>query len=153
MANEYWNKERKGKAIDDVFERIAEGESLRSILNIDRDKKALPSRKTFNEWLCDDERVSDQYVRACEDRTDKRFDSIEKDYLETPLTDPSTGKIDSGWVQLQRLKIDSKKWELSKMNPKKYSDKNTTILEGGDKPVSINHLNLGAGKEPDETTT
>jgi len=63
-------------------------------------------------------------------RVEVKFESIEEDYSEDPQRD-SFGKIDSAWVALQRLKIDAKKWELSKLMPKKYGDKieNTHIIE------------------------
>ena len=33
------------------------------------------------------------------------------------------GKIDNAMVQKQRLRVDTRKWLLSKMAPKKYGDK------------------------------
>ena len=79
-------------------------------------------------------------------RAEEKFQSIESDYMEEPQRDPTTGKIDGGWVQLQRLKIDSKKWELSKLHPKKYGDR----LELDNKHSgSVNIISLGSGKKPE----
>jgi len=102
----------------EILERVSHGEALRKVV-----KDVGISSRTFYEWLREDVELEKQYVRACEERAEVKFDSIERDYLEEPQRDPETGKIDSAWVQLQRLKIDAKKWELSKLMPKKYGDK------------------------------
>lgn len=101
--------------------------------------KAGISSQTFWAWLDekDDEgnltewakEKSKQYMRAREGLSEYRFDSISDDYSETPNYD-EYGKVDSGWVQLQNMKIRAKQWELSKLNPKKYGDKVETTLKG-----------------------
>jgi hypothetical protein len=107
---------------NNILSEIKKGRSVNSILK----EKSMPCRDTFDKWLQEDTVKIDKYARACEIRADVKFDSIEQDYLENPERDPETGKIDPAWVNLQRLKIDSKKWELSKLNPKKYGDKQET---------------------------
>ena len=87
-------------------------------------------RVTFFDWIDKEQRFADRYTRAKEQGIEARFESIEEDYNEEPQRDPETGKIDSAWVQLQRLKIDSKKWELSKLAPKKYGDKIDVTSKG-----------------------
>jgi hypothetical protein len=113
------------KEIDTIFDLICE-----RIENGERVRKILPSihlsPKTFFKWVRDEEEKGKQYARALEIRADLKFDSIEDDYSEEPQRDPETGKIDPAWVNLQRLKIDAKKWELAKMLPKKYGDKQET---------------------------
>jgi len=114
-----------------IIDRIEQGESLRSVLR----SEDMPSQNTFFKWLNKSEEKVKQYARAMELRAEVRFESIEADYMEEPQRDPMTGKIDTGWVQLQRLKIDSKKWELSKLHPKKYGDK-LDVTSDGDKITS-----------------
>jgi hypothetical protein len=115
----------KPKEIESIFqtilERVSEGESVRNILA----EKTMPDKNTFYKWLDGSALKIEQYARACDERTELKFESIEKDYMETPQRDPESGRIDNAWVSLQRLKIDAKKWELSKTNPKKYSEKTT----------------------------
>jgi hypothetical protein len=89
-----------------------------------------------------------QYAYVTDVRTEIKFESIEQDYLEEPQRDALTGKIDTGWVQLQRLKIDAKKWELSKLKPKKYGDKIQTEHSG---EITTNVISLGNGIKPNET--
>ena len=138
---EYWNKERKTLAISIVLESIECGDSLRAILNDKRDKEILPSRKTFNEWLCNDDVLSDQYARACSDRADGIFDQILTiaDATEDDIIMDENGKLitNHNVIQRDRLRVDTRKWALSKMNPKKYGDK-VDVTSGGEK---INNSN------------
>ena len=118
-----WTEDKKKEAIKIILHEISEnGRSVRNILE-NRDKSKLPARSTFNKWLSKDSALVDQYARACELRAELKFESIEDDYMAEPQRDPETGRIDPAWVNLQRLKIDTKKWELSKMMPKKYGDR------------------------------
>lgn len=86
-------------------------------------KKVGVSNSTVYEYLNENKEAANKYARACECRADLKFESIEEDYNSNPILDPETGRIDPAWVSLQRLKIDAKKWELSKLMPKKYGDK------------------------------
>jgi hypothetical protein len=38
---------------------------------------------------------------------------------------PGDAKVDAGWVAWQRNRVDTRKWLLSKLQPKKYGDKTT----------------------------
>ncbi len=127
-----------------ILDEIENGASLRSILI----KDGMPNRNTFFEWIDKDENKANQYARAIDLRTELKFESIEQDYLEEPQRDPETGRIDNGWVQLQRLKIDAKKWELSKLKPKKFGDKIQNELSG---QITTNVISLGNGVKPNET--
>ena len=124
---EYWKGSLKEDAITTIMERIQEGESLRSVLSEKRDKKLLPSRKLFNEWLNSDTNLSDQYVRACMGRADIIFEEILKyaDEIDNCNYIDKMGneRVDWGKVQRNRLQIDARKWMLGKMNPKKYGDR------------------------------
>ena len=134
--------------IENTFKQILlsieEGNSLRATLK----REGMPTSTTFYEWIDNDKEKAIHYARAIEIRTELKFESIEQDYSEEPQRDAETGRIDSAWVQLQRLKIDSKKWELSKLNPKKYGDKiqqehsgevktTTTVIRWGNNEVEV----------------
>lgn len=134
--------------IENTFKKILfsieEGNSLRATLKRD----GMPTSTTFYEWIDNDKEKAIHYARAIEARAELKFESIEQDYSEEPQRDAETGRIDSAWVQLQRLKIDAKKWELSKLNPKKYGDKiqqehsgevktTTTVIRWGNNEVEV----------------
>ena len=116
--------------IENTFKQILlsieGGNSLRATLK----REGMPTSTTFYEWIDNDKEKAIHYARAIEARAELKFESIEQDYSEAPQRDAEPGRIDSAWVQLQRLKIDAKKWELSKLNPKKYGDKIQQELSG-----------------------
>jgi hypothetical protein len=78
------------------------------------------------------------YTRAMSIRTDKDFEDLDKEIECLPeMVKTKTGQaVDSGWVNWQRLRIDTKKWILAHREPQKYSDK---YLVGGDSenPVEL----------------
>jgi hypothetical protein len=111
--------EEKKTAVDIVCERISAGESLRSILHTGRESH-LPAPVNFLRWLTENDSWDKQYVRACQVRADLMFDEL----LEIADSEPP----DILRVQDNKLKIDTRKWILSRMNPKKYGDKNTVEI-------------------------
>jgi hypothetical protein len=68
---------------------------------------------------------AEHYARALNIGIDVGFERLDDDVKEEPrLIDTKFGTmIDPAWVQLQRLKIDTKKWSLSKRKPKVYGEK------------------------------
>src|SRR5690606_27993836 len=111
--------------IDEMFERIIkgiaeDGESLRSVLQ----RHSMPSNETFYKWLEADENKSKQYARACEERADSIFEEIleiaDENNADVSISDEGKVIMNGDVVQRSRLKVDARKWVLSKMNPKKY---------------------------------
>jgi len=102
------------KDLQSLFDKIIieiadEGKSLRDAV------KGKMSINAFYEILKDDNSVK-RYARACEERADKIADEI----LE--IADNGSNK-DNTIVQRDRLRIDSRKWLLAKLHPKKYGDR------------------------------
>lgn len=138
-----YSEEQKEEILNNIFNMIESGKSLRFALS------QIPlSSSTFFIWIEEDPEKSKHYAYVTDIRTELKFESIEQDYSEEPQRDAETGRIDSAWVQLQRLKIDAKKWELSKLNPKKYGDKiqqehsgevktTTTVIRWGNNEVEV----------------
>lgn len=73
----------------------------------------------------DDDSFCKQYARVMEIRTDKDFASLDDELNERPqMVSTKFGEmVDAGWVAWKRLQIDTRKWALSKRNPKKYGEK------------------------------
>lgn len=108
---------------DEICERISEGEALSKVLKSEN----MPSRNTFYQWLIKDEMLQDKYARATELRAELMFediinisDSVGQDMIEQP---DGTLVTNHNIINRDRLRIDSRKWALSKMMPKKYGDK------------------------------
>jgi lambda repressor-like predicted transcriptional regulator len=100
-----------------ILERIAaKGESLRKICKTD----GMPAASTVFLWLAEDEAFSEQYARAREVQADAMFDEI----LEiADQYDSLAEKIDTDHINRAKLRIDTRKWAVSKMAPKKYGEK------------------------------
>lgn len=89
-------------------------------------------------WVSEDRNLAEQYKAAREAMIDK----IADDTMELADADPERGpdgKIDTGWVSNQRLKIDTRKWLLSKLAPKKYGDK-IEVSGDADNPLKIERI-------------
>lgn len=89
------------------------------------------ARPTFLLWCNDDPVLADQYARARQ----MLIEDMEHDLLEiadAPVGATDNGSTDSGAVAKQRLQVDTRKWLLSKLAPKKFGDKlETTLLGNG----------------------
>lgn len=134
-----YTDDEKIKMFEKVCNAISEHNmSLRSALEL----SDTPPKSTFLDWVAKDKQMSDQYARAIEQRTDNLFEElieIAEDRDDVQYTDEEGNiRVDNGAVQAKRLEIDTKKWALSKMNPKKYSDKINIGLSGtNDEPLKV----------------
>ena len=107
--------------------RIAEGESLREIVK----SVGMPDRSAVYDWLLRHPDFADQYTRAREEQADTLADEIIAIADESPETVEVRDKegnvldikIDSGYVNYQRQRIDARKWTAMKLKPRKYGDK------------------------------
>ena len=80
------------------------------------------SLHTFLHWVDDDEKLAKSYARARESWIDNMAQEIQE-IADAKLPLDNFGKIDNSAVQKQKLQIDTRKWLLSKIAPKKYGDK------------------------------
>lgn len=116
----------------DIIEQIEAGNSVKSIL----DKEGYPSRTTFYSWLNKSPERIELYKAATEIRADGIFDDmlvIADDRTNDRFLD-AQGNVQQSMtaVNRARVQLDTRKWVLGRMNPKKYSDK-LDITSGGDK--------------------
>lgn len=139
-----------------ICKRIADGESLRSICK----DEGMPNRSTVHEWLLDESKkeFSDQYEIACNVRAETMFDEIidiadngEFDEIERQREDGSTiTTVNTEYIQRSRLRVDTRKWYLSKVLPKKFGDKLDLTSKGERLPtplLSALHENKGTDTE------
>ena len=127
-----YSQEDKDRIVNTICFRISEGESLRSIVK----DEGMPDLTTFLVWISEDQVKSKQYARAMELRADSMFEDmldIADDSSEDILTDDiGNAKVNTEFVQRSRLRVDTRKWILSRMNPKKYGDKTDITTNGND---------------------
>lgn len=108
--------------------RLAEGESLRSVC---RDE-GMPCKKTVLRWISRFPEFRAQYVRAKEEGAEaiaeELFDIADdgsNDWMEKLDRDGEAigWQLNGEHVQRSKLRIDTRKWYLSKIMPKKYGDR------------------------------
>jgi len=126
------------KLTDEICERLAVGESMRSIA---RDE-GMPAMSTLFKWLRLYPKFTEQYDRAKVESADAMSedcldiaDNIEGapvmvDGVPLKVDGNLVKTIDSVSVQHAKLKVDTRKWLMSKMKPKKYGDKISQELSG-----------------------
>jgi hypothetical protein len=92
-----------------ICAEMATGRSLRSICRDDN----MPAESTVRLWAIEDrDGFAAQYARARE----AQMEALGEDLLD--ISDDKTGD-----PQRDRLRVDARKWLMSKIAPKKYGDK------------------------------
>ena len=128
---------------DEICERIANGESLRSIC---RTSEEMPRMATIFRWLSAKPEFSYQYARAREAQADTLADELtdiaddaNNDWMERLGEDgQSLGWRENGEaIQRSRLRVDTRKWIASKLKPKKYGEK---LELSGDPSAPLSHV-------------
>jgi hypothetical protein len=79
-------------------------------------------QSTFSRWVDDDAILAENYTRAREDLIERMAQEV----LELSDSDVGflpDGKKDWAAVQKHKLQVDTRKWLLSKLAPKKYGEK------------------------------
>lgn len=114
---------------DKICERLAQGESLRRICA----DESFPHESTVRNWAVENRNgFFTQYARARDigldamaEETLDIADDGQNDWMESFNSEgESIGwKLNHEHVQRSRLRIDARKWYLSKMAPKRYGDK------------------------------
>lgn len=126
------------KLADAICERIADGESLRSIC---RDA-SMPDKATVFRWLDDKPEFRDQYARAREVQADHMADEIVEISDEAAYEDIKVGKkvigvrFDATAVARNKLRVDARKWVAAKLKPKVYGNA-VTVKGDPNNPLQV----------------
>ena len=116
---------------DVICERLADGQSLRAICRA----ADMPAAASVFKWLRENEIFSEQYAIAKE----ASADALVEDMLDIADNEASQEVViegvkrtvkDGASVAHARLRVDTRKWAASKLKPKKYGDKITSVHEG-----------------------
>jgi hypothetical protein len=95
---------------DEICERLAAGETLRMIAATE----GMPAPSTVVDWTRTDEQFSARYASARKDG----LDAIAEQMVE--IADNEDEDANS-----RRVRVDTRKWLLSKLRPDKYGDRTT----------------------------
>lgn len=83
-------------------------------------ERAGVKNSTFMGWVAEDAALAEKYAHARENFIEK----IAADLMDISDQDPEIvdGKKDWAAIQKHKLQVDTRKWLLSKLAPKKYGD-------------------------------
>lgn len=126
---------------DKICHELALGKSMRTVCKPDE----MPDMSTVFRWLRTNEEFCKQYARAKEESADAMAEEILDiaDDRTGDITQKSLGRgmtvkvVDQENIQRSRLRVDTRKWIMAKMKPKKYGDKIDMTTNGKDLPAPI----------------
>lgn len=128
---------------DDICERIADGESLRSICDGDD----MPNKSTVFRWLAADDAFATRYAHARDAQADTFVDDMvdiaddgRNDWIERKNADGTVIGWQENGEALRRstLRVSTRQWIAEKMKPKKYGSKLAlTDPDGGALTVNV----------------
>lgn len=120
----------------EICSRLAEGEHLKAICA----DKEMPARSSVYEWIRSNPVFADMYARARDLQYAKWAEEIldisddgRNDFVERETQAGHVEVIaDHEHINRSRLRVDTRKWLLSKLLPKQYGDKSSVELSGPD---------------------
>lgn len=114
-----------------ICQEISSGRSLRSICADDD----MPAQSTVFLWLAKHAEFSEKYARAREAQADAMLEEIleiaDDGKGDKYVDDEGNERTDQDVIARSRLRVDARKWAMSKMSPKKYGDKLDLNHAGG----------------------
>ena len=126
---------------DAICDRMANGQGLRKIC----DDPEMPSRQTFLRWMEKDTGRQAKYTAAREALMDWYAEEIleiawdsSKDTI--PATKTKPARCDNEWVQRSRLKVDTLKFLMAKLHPKRYGDRLPETVESRNHEAALLEL-------------
>lgn len=128
---------------DAICVQLSEGLSLREVCR----QEGMPDKATVMRWLNQNESFRDQYARAkaigieaiAEDILDIADDAT-NDWMERLGKDgqPLGWEFNGEAARRSQIRIDARRWLLSKLAPKKYGDKVEQTIQGPEgAPLSV----------------
>ena len=130
----------KAVVFEIVCNRLAAGESLREICRTE----GMPTPQLIHRWVLDDADIAARYERArmqqCAYWADELVDIADNsvnDFVKRAAADGSVEVIaDREHINRSRLRVDTRKWLLSKLSPKQYGERQTLEHTGaGDRCI------------------
>lgn len=118
---------------DKICEELALGKSLRTVCAQDE----MPSMATIFKWMRENEEFLNQYARAKQESADAMAEEIldisdngSNDWMEKNYGEQSVWVTNGEALQRSRLRVDTRKWLMAKMKPKKYGEKMDVTSDG-----------------------
>lgn len=102
--------------------------SLSSVLkDISKQVDNVPDISTVWDWIAQDKTFADRYAKAkenqCEYLAEEILEISDDSSLDLAFTEEGKAFVDKENINRSRLRVDTRKWILSKLKPKKYGEK------------------------------
>jgi len=110
------DQDRK-KIAEKIFQHMRDGLSAHKACKL----AGIP-QGTFNGWIDDDVELAEQYTRARSELLERLADEL-LDISDSDVDTLPDGKKDWAAIQKHKLQVDTRKWLLSKLAPRKYGDR------------------------------
>lgn len=133
---------------------LAAGRSLNAICK----EEWAPDKSTVFNWLARNKEFLDKYAQAREQQAEVWADELVEiaddgtnDYVEQETKKGTIVLCDHENINRSRLRVDTRKWVLSKLMPKKYGDRTALTDSEGNTPtirVLIEHVGKNAPNTP-----
>lgn len=119
---------------DRICEELSLGFSIRTVCKPDE----MPAISTFFRWMRENEEFQKQYARAKQEAADAMAEDIldiaddgTNDWMEAQRKDGSTYyKPDYETIQRSKLRVETRKFLMAKMKPKRYGEKIDVTSDG-----------------------
>lgn len=136
---------------EELCQRIASPMSLKKAC----EPEHLPSMSSVFKWLREKPEFSQMYAKAVEERAEAHAEELldiaddgRNDYLESQEDGGGTAyRYNGEAINRSRLRVDTRKWLLAKLQPRKYGDRIHTEHSG---TVSLESLIVAASKPQNE---
>jgi hypothetical protein len=142
MAELDQNADYKSQVADSICDRLSSGESLVQIC----ETEGFPDQRTIFRWLAKDEVFRQNYARARSYWAEAEFERLMQ-IADTPQEGVKTRTTKDGlevttgdMIDHRRLQVDTRKWALARMFPKKYGD--ATMLKHADHEGNAMHVKV-----------
>lgn len=118
---------------DRVCEEISMGYSMRTVCKADD----MPDARTIFKWLREKPEFNQQYVKATEERTEAMAEDLldiaddgSNDLMAIQKGNQNYEIENKEVTNRSKLRVDTRKWLMSKMKAKKYGDKLDVMSDG-----------------------
>jgi hypothetical protein len=113
----------------EICAELSQGVSLRTVCKSEN----MPDASTVFRWLAAHSEFREQYARAKAESADAMAEDMLS--IADEIEDKIVGddRSDGARVQAQKVRVDTRKWLASKLQPKKYGDRLEVVPPGGDK--------------------
>ncbi len=123
-----------------ICERIADGESIREIIKAG----GCPSYTTLCAWLRERPEFAEMYALAKANQAEfgaaeirELADQLPEYVTITTGEDRTETRVDTGWVQWQKNRIEARKWIAAKLLPRVYGERSAVTVDATVKPEKL----------------